>query len=114
MGNTFMVIAIIDRILKFDNLINKVIQKISLFYKIKMSSESSKNSKTIQSTLNFPLLYTIPKNKGKSKEINNLELKKQVTQQTLSKFFPSLIVWSVAEDFSVQVHEDRHVRLSGT
>ena len=72
MGNTFMVIAIIDRILKFDNLINKVIQKISLFYKIKMSGESSKNS---QSILNFPLLYTIFKNKGKSKKINNLELK---------------------------------------
>ena len=68
-----------------------MIQKISLFYKIKISGESSKNSKTIQSTLNFPLLYTISKNKGKSKEINNFELKKQVTQQTLSNFFPSLV-----------------------
>ena len=56
-----------------------------------MSGESSKNSKTIQSTLNFPLLFIRPKNKGKSKEINNLELKKQVTQQTLSNFFPSLV-----------------------
>src|SRR3989337_2629326 len=65
--------------------------KISLFYKIKMSGESSKNSKTIQSTLNFPLLYTISKDKGKSKEINNLELKKQVNQKTLSNFVPSIV-----------------------
>ena len=57
--------------MKFDNLIYliyKVIQKISLFYKIKISGESSKNSKAIQSTLNFPLLYTISKDKEKSKE----------------------------------------------
>ena len=58
-----------------------------------MDSETLKNSKTIQSTLKFPLLYTRPKNKGKSKEVNDLELQnkkrqKNLTQQTLSDFFP--------------------------
>src|ERR1043165_3212370 len=58
-----------------------------------MSGESSKKpfKATVQTTLNFPTLYTKDKGKEKSKEVEdtnliNEEKQKATTQQTLLKF----------------------------